>query len=221
MRKVIASTFISLDGVMQAPGGTEEDRSGGFKSGGWQAPFADESDDVAGAAMQKLLAPPYDLLLGRRTYEIFAAYWPFQDDPIGKGFTSARKYVATRTLKDLTWKNSVAIRDAATDVARLKQQDGPPLRIWGSGNLIQTLLKNGLIDEFTVLIYPVLLGKGKRLFADDAVSGSLTLTGSAISKRGVFIASYEPAGPVKTGTFVGDKPSEAEVQRREKVKREG
>src|SRR5262245_11208043 len=105
VRKVIVSTFVSLDGVMQAPGGTEEDRSGGFTFGGWQAPFADESDDVAGTAMQKLLAPPYDLLLGRRTYEIFAAYWPFQDDPIGKGFTSARKYVATRTLKDLTWKN--------------------------------------------------------------------------------------------------------------------
>jgi len=108
VRKVIVSTFVSLDGVMQAPGGTEEDRSGGFTFGGWQAPFADESDDVAGTAMQKLLAPPYDLLLGRRTYEIFAAYWPFQDDPIGKGFTSARKYVATRTLKDLTRKNSVA-----------------------------------------------------------------------------------------------------------------
>ena len=114
-----------------------------------------------------------------------------------------------------------AIRDAATDVARLKQQDGPPLRIWGSGNLIQTLLKNGLIDEFTMLIYPVLLGKGKRLFAEDTVSSSLTPTGSAISKRGVFIASYEPAGPVKTGTFGEDKSSEAEVQRREKMKREG
>jgi dihydrofolate reductase len=218
MRKVIAGTFVSLDGVMQAPGGRDEDPTGGFRFGGWTAPHW---DDALSKAMERTLAPPYDLLLGRKTYEIFAAYWPFQDDPIGKAFTGATKYVATRTLKDLTWKNSIAIRDAASDVARLKQQDGPPIQISGSSNLIQTLLRNDLIDEFNLLIFPVVFGKGKRLFGEGTIPAGLSLSDATASTTGVTIGTYRRAGPVKTGSFAADQPSKEELARREKMKREG
>src|SRR5579871_632763 len=159
MRKIIVATFVSLDGVMQAPGGPQEDPSGGFAFGGWTWAL---SDDVTGQAIGRVLTPPFDLLLGRKTYEIFAAYWPFQEGPIATAFAKAHKYVATRTLKDATWPSSTVLRDAAADVARLKQEDGPTLLIQGSSDLVQTLLAKDLIDEITLLIFPVVLGPGKR-----------------------------------------------------------
>jgi dihydrofolate reductase len=219
MRKVIASAFVSLDGVMQAPGGSEEDKSGGFKFGGWTWPLG---DDVLGQAMTRIFHDRFELLLGRKTYEIFAAYWPYKDDPIGKAFNQARKYVATRTLKDLKWKNSTAIRDAAADVARLKQEDGPNLLIQGSSDLLQTLLAKDLIDEITLLIYPVVLGSGKRFFGKGAIPANFTNADPKISTTGVVIGNYHRAGPVKSGTLPDDGPPSAdELARREKVKREG
>jgi dihydrofolate reductase len=218
MRKVIASAFVSLDGVMQAPGGPEEDPTGGFKFGGWTMPLF---DDVMGQAMGRIFSEKFDLLLGRKTYEIFAAYWPFQDDPFGKAFTDAKKYVATRTLKDLTWANSVAIRDAATDVARLKKESGPSLLVQGSSDLVQTLLAKDLIDELTLLTFPVVLGTGKKFFGKGTIPGNFTMVDPKISTTGVVIGNYHRAGAVKTAPVHTDEPSAAEVARRQKLKREG
>ncbi len=220
MRKVITGAMISLDGVMQAPGGPEEDPTGGFKFGGWVAPLFDEE---GGKAIDALLTPPYDLLLGRRTYEIFAAYWPFQseDEPIAKGFNAATKYVATRSGTPLTWKKSVALRDAAADVARLKKEDGPKLVTQGSCDLIQTLLAHDLIDELHVFTFPLVLGRGKRLFAEGTKPAALKLIDSKVSPTGVTISSYARAGAVKTGDFGSPQPSELELKRRERLKREG
>jgi dihydrofolate reductase len=222
MRKVIAGAFVSLDGVMQAPGGPEEDPTGGFKYGGWTAPYFDEA---VGAQMGELFSNPYDLLLGRKTYEIFAAHWPYAeggpDDEIAKQFNRITKYVATSSKAPLTWKNSVALHDLATDVRKLKQQDGPDLMIQGSANMIQTLLKHGLIDQFNLLIFPVVLGPGKRLFGEGTQGAELRLISSKTSPSGVTMNSYTPSGPVRTGSFAHDKPSEAEKARREKMKREG
>lgn len=203
MRKVIASTFLSLDGIMQAPGGPDEDRSGGFDHGGWIVPYADET---TGAVVGELFSRPYELLLGRRTYDIFAAYWPHQEEgghgDIARQFNATVKYVATHDPAALGWRNSVALSDPVADVARLKRQDGPDLVIQGSGTLIRTLLAAGLIDRFTLLIFPVLLGEGTRLFGPDAGSGALTLVRSQASASGVVINVYEPAGAVKTGSFL-------------------
>jgi dihydrofolate reductase len=219
MRKVVAGVFLSLDGVMQAPGGPEEDPTRGFQFGGWSFPYWDE---VMGQWMGNQLSAPYDLLLGRKTYEIFAAYWPYQqDDPIGKAFDRVTKYVVTTSKEPLTWQNSVALHDAVKDVAKLKQQDGPTLLIQGSSQLIQTLLTNGLIDEFRLMTFPVLLGKGKRLFGDGTIPVELKLIESRISTTGVVIAVYQPSGAVKHGSFAHDNPSAAEFARREKLKREG
>jgi dihydrofolate reductase len=220
MRKVITAAFVSLDGVMQAPGGPEEDPTGGFKHGGWVAPHVDE---VFGKAMDALCGPPFDLLLGRKTYEIFAAHWPYQgdDDPIAKRFNAITKYVATRSEIPLTWKGSVALHDAARDVARLKEQDGPNLVTQGSSGLIQTLLAHDLIDEILVLTFPILLGRGKRLFGEGARATALKLVESKVSTTGVTISSYRRAGAVATGDFSMHPPSQAEVKRREKMKREG
>jgi dihydrofolate reductase len=218
MRKVIASAFMSLDGVMQAPGAPEEDPTGGFKFGGWTMPLFDE---VMGQAMGRIFNEKFDLLLGRKTYEIFAAYWPYVDDPFGKAFTAAKKYVATRTLKDLTWQNSIPIRDAATDVARLKKESGPNILIQGSSNLVQSLLAKDLIDEITLLIFPVVLGSGKRFFGDGTIPRSFTLIDPKISTTGVVIGNYQRAGEVKTGSATTEAPSKAELARREKLKREG
>jgi dihydrofolate reductase len=222
MRKVIATVMVSLDGVMQAPGGPEEDPTGGFKYGGWTAPYF---DDVLGQAMGEAFSKPFDLLLGRKTYEIFAAYWPYAEggeyDSIAKPFNKTRKYVATRSSVPLTWNNSAAIHDAAVDVAKLKKEDGPDLLIQGSSDLIQTLLKNDLIDEINLLIFPVVLGSGKRLFGDGAKGAALKLERSKTSPSGVTLNTYTPAGAVKTGSFGLDKPSAAEVKRRERMKREG
>jgi dihydrofolate reductase len=220
MRKVITGAMISLDGVIQAPGGPDEDPSGGFRFGGWVAPLFDEE---FGKAIDALFAKPYDLLLGRKTYEIFAAYWPFQgeDEPIAKGFNAATKYVATRSGIPLTWKKSVALRDAAADVARLKKEDGPNLVTQGSSDLIQTLLAHDLIDELHVFTFPVLLGRGKRLFGEGTKPGTLKLVESKVTPSGATIGVYHRAGAVKTGDFGAQKPSDLELKRREKLKREG
>jgi dihydrofolate reductase len=220
MRKIITAAFVSLDGVMQAPGGPEEDPTGGFKYGGWVAPHVDE---VFGKAMDELFGAPFDLLLGRKTYEIFAAHWPYQsdDDPSAKRFNVITKYVATRSNMPLTWKRSVALHDAAVDVARLKKEDGPNLVTQGSSDLIQTLLAHGLIDELTVLTFPIVLGRGKRLFGERAKPTALKLVDSKVTPAGVTISSYRRGGEVATGDFAMHPPTEDEMKRREKMKRDG
>ena len=215
MRKVIAATFVSLDGVMQAPGGPEEDPAGGFALGGWTFHYW---DDVMGKAMGEAFSTPFDLLLGRRTYDIFAAHWPFTgDDPIGKAFTACTKYVATTSTEPLTWQNSVRLGDVAGDVARLKQGDGPDLLIQGSSRLIQTLLANRLIDEFKLMVFPVVLGAGKRLFGDGAIPTALKLVKTEASTTGVIMSTYVPAGEVAPGSFAMETPSAAELERRQKL----
>ena len=220
MRKLVAGVMMSLDGVMQAPGGPDEDPTGGFKFGGWVFPHFDE---VGGQAIDKLFAAPFDLLLGRKTYEIFAAYWPYMgpNDPIGQRFNQVTKYVATTSDMPLTWQNSVALHDAVRDLARLKQQDGPVLLTQGSTVLLQSLLKANLIDEFRLFIFPVILGRGKRLFGEGTIPAGLKLTESQVSPAGVMINTYVRAGDVKTGSFAQQNPSKEELQRRERLKKEG
>ncbi|MEI9421053.1 dihydrofolate reductase family protein [Mesorhizobium sp. Cs1299R1N1] len=216
MRKIIAATFVSLDGVMQAPGGPEEDPVGGFKFGGWTFHYFDE---VAGAAMDDLFSKPFALLLGRRTYDIFAAYWPYQKDAIADAFNPATKYVATHRPDTLTWQNTHALGpDIIAALRRLRQEDGPDLLIQGSGNLIQTLLANGLIDEIRLMTFPLLLGKGKRLFGDAAMPAAFKLVKSQASTTGVIMATYERAGEIEVGSFVTGKPSDAELERRKNWK---
>jgi dihydrofolate reductase len=217
MREVVAVTQSTLDGVMQAPGGPEEDPSGGFAYGGWSFPHLDE---VLQEALEAAFAKPMDLLLGRRTYEIFAAYWPYEEGPIADRLNSARKYVASRTLKSLDWDNSTLLEgDVATAVGALKQKDGPELQVYGSSELLQTLLLHGLVDEFRLWIAPVVLGRGKRLFGREAATG-LELVGSNVSTSGVIMATYRPAGEVPTGSFGFEEPSERELARREAMKAE-
>lgn len=223
MRKLIVLTFITLDGVMQAPGGPEEDTSGGFKYGGWVAGYW---DDTLNSVMGEQMAEPFDLLLGRKTYEIFAAYWPYvksdnPDNQIAGKFNSAQKYVASRTLKELDWNNSRLIKgDTVQEIRKLKEQNGPELQVYGSGNLIQTLLKNDLVDEFRLKIFPITLGTGKRLFANGTIPAGLKLIDSRTSTTGVMVANYERAGNVKTGSFAQETPTEAELARRERIKEE-
>lgn len=221
MRKVIVGAMVSLDGVMQAPGGPQEDPTGGFSYGGWVAPMVDE---VFGEEIDRLFSPPFDLLLGRKTYEIFAAHWPYAeggpDDAIARTFNSINKYVATRKGLELTWKGSVALRDAASDVARLKQEDGPALVTQGSTDLIHTLLASDLVDDINLFMFPVVLGAGKKLFGDGAKATAFRLTTSRVSPNGVVIAHYVRDGAVKTGDFAMDPPTPAELARREKMQRE-
>ncbi|MDK4714075.1 dihydrofolate reductase family protein [Rhizobium sp. CNPSo 4039] len=217
MRKVIAATFISLDGVMQAPGGPDEDPTGGFEYGGWVFPHADEE---TGKALFELFEKPFDLLLGRKTYDIFAAFWPFvgDDDPIGQRFNSVVKYVATRGDAELKWNKSQSLgKDVVAAIKELKTGEGPDLLIQGSGDLIQTLLRHGLIDEFKLVIFPVVLGSGKKLFAGGAVPAAMKLLRTQSSSSGVIFATYQPDGPVKTGSFVGPNPSEEEIERRKRL----
>ncbi|AID31921.1 dihydrofolate reductase [Mesorhizobium sp. USDA 4775] len=212
MRKIIAATFVSLDGVMQAPGGPEEDPVGGFKFGGWTFHYFDE---VGGAAMDELFSKPFALLLGRRTYDIFNAYWPYQKDPIADAFNPATKYVATHRPDTLTWQNTQWLgEDIVAALRRLSKQDGPDLLIQGSADLIQTLLANGLIDEIRLMIFPLLLGKGKRLFGDGAMPAAFKLVKSQTSSTGVIIATYERSGEIEVGSFVTGEPSVAELERR-------
>jgi dihydrofolate reductase len=226
MRKVIVGAFVSMDGVMQGPGGPDEDPTGGFKYGGWVAPMAD-TDPVFGEEIGGLFGQPYDLLLGRKTYEIFAAHWPYAeggpDDEIAKQFNRLTKYVATRKGDvDTSWDKTVVLNDAAKDVAKLKQGDGPTLITQGSTELVHTLLAAGLVDEIRVFTFPVLLGKGKRLFDATSQAAAYKLTHSKVSPNGLIAATYVPNGEVQHMTIRGaENPSKAELARREKMKREG
>jgi dihydrofolate reductase len=221
MRKVVTAAFVSLDGVMQAPGGPPEDPTGGFTHGGWTVNYWDEP---MGRFMGETFSSPFDLLLGRKTYEIFAAHWPFAEggDPTAELFNAATKYVATSSTEPLTWTNSVALRgDAAAEIAWLKQQDGPTLLTQGSSVLLQTLLAHDLIDEFRLLIFPLVPGPGKRLFGPGTKPGALKLAATTVSTTGVIMSVYDRAGAIRTGSFERQHPSEAEIARRERMKREG
>ena len=212
MRKLIVSTFLTLDGVMQAPGGPEEDTDGDFAFGGWSVNYW---DDKMGEVMDEAMSPPFDLLLGRKTYEIFAAYWPHATDDQGaKPLNDARKFVASRTLRSLDWSNSVLIEgEVAEGVAALKKEEGPELQVHGSGNLIQTLLRHELIDEFRLWTFPVVVGRGKRLFSDGTIPAGLKLVCNQLSTTGVVVAKYVPVGEVVTGSFALDEPIGAENER--------
>jgi dihydrofolate reductase len=200
MRKLIVSTFMTLDGVMQAPGGPGEDDDGGFAHGGWSVNYWDEQ---MGQVMGDATSKPFALVLGRRTYDIFAAHWPHASEEEGADtFNNATKYVASRGRPTLEWANSVLVEgDAADGIAALKEQDGPELQVHGSGNLIQTLMRHNLVDEYRLWTFPVVVGSGKRLFSDGAVPSGLTLVNSTVSTTGVVIATYQPAGELVTGTF--------------------
>jgi len=198
MRKIMVLTFISLDGVMQAPGGPGEDDSGNFKYGGWTVPYFDDS---LGEIMTEQMSHPFDLLLGRKTFEIFAAYWPHHEDE-GAGINKATKYVASNTLTTHQWSKSVFLSgDVVQEIKRLKEQDAPELQVHGSSNLIQTLLEHDLIDEFWLKIFPVTLGMGKRLFDKGTIPASFELIEAQPLPSGVMIANYKRAGEVKTGSF--------------------
>ena len=224
MRKIVVGAFVSLDGVMQAPGGPEEDPTGGFRFGGWTVPY---SDDVTGAAVGETFSVPFDLLLGRKTYDIFAAYWPYvRMDPkagdfealnveIARRFNATTKYVATHRPESLTWQNS---RGLGTDVIgtlrELKKQDGPTLLTQGSSELVHRLLAHDLVDELRLLTYPLVLGRGKRLFGADAAPAAFRLVTSKVAPNGAVIATYTRAGEVKTGSFAMEQPRAAELERR-------
>jgi dihydrofolate reductase len=195
MRKIIAITQVTLDGVMQAPGGPEEDPSNGFTHGGWAMPFV---DDAAHQVIGEIIAGEFDMLLGRRTYGIFAGYWPNQgDNPIAKAFNKATKYVVTRSLDRFDWEKSQRIDgDVVEEVRRLKTSDGPALHIWGSIELLQTLIAADLVDEYRIWIFPVVLGEGKRLFENGVPPRGLTLVETRSTPRGVLVSTYHPAGPL-------------------------
>ena len=195
MREVVVLTFVSLDGVMQAPGGKGEDPSGGFDLERWTVPYFDE---VVGDEMTKQMGQPFDLLLGRKTYEIFASYWPHHDSPINE----AKKYVVSNSAINTDWEETIQIKgDVVAEIENLKHQDGPMLQVHGSSNLIQTLLANDLADELWLKVFPVTLGKGKRLFGEGTIPAAFKLTDSQVSPSGVTIASYRRDGEVKLGSF--------------------
>jgi dihydrofolate reductase len=201
MRKIITTTFVTLDGVMQAPGGPKEDTSNGFAYGGWSANYWDK---IMGDIMTGFMNIPFELLLGKTTYDIFAAYWPKanRDSEVAIPFNATKKYVVSHKPQELSWNNSELITgDVVTAIKKLKNESGPDLWIHGSGNLIQTLLKNKLIDRMHVWIFPVTVGNGKRLFAEGTQAEGLKLIDSKISTTGVIIATYEPEGPIKVGTI--------------------
>jgi dihydrofolate reductase len=228
MRRIITTAFTSLDGVIQAPGGPQEDPTGGFEYGGWTTTYGDEA---IGAAIGEEMSRPFDLLLGRNTYDIFAAHWPYiATDPssdgyepgeagIARTFNDTTKYVATHEPDTLDWENSQWLgKDAIASVRGLKKEDGPALRIWGSSNLVQQLLAADLVDEFQLMIYPLVFGKGKRLFGDGTMPAALRLEKSQASASGVIIATYRRNGVIRTGTFQRAEPSKAELERRRKLK---
>lgn len=219
MRKIIGGVFQSLDGVIQAPGGPTEDPTGGFQLGGWTATFWDEK---MGAAMGGVFGAPFDLLLGRKTYEIFAAHWPYvpEGDPFGATFTKAAKYVLTSGSEKLEWQNSHRLANIDA-VKKLKSEGGPDLLIQGSSTLYPQLFAANLVDRLFVMTFPVVLGKGKRLFGEGTSSIGMKLASSDVSTTGVVIATYEPAGKVPVGSFALPNPSAAELKRRERMVREG
>jgi dihydrofolate reductase len=213
MRTLTINTFMSLDGVMQAPGGPEEDPTGGFAYGGWATTYF---DDEMMARMSE--SAPYELLLGRGTYEIFAAHWPYDEGPIADQLNSTRKHVASTTLEQVEWSNSTLIEgDVAEYVAGLKRQDGPEIQVHGSAGLIQTLLAHDLVDELRVWIFPLVLGTGKRLFGDGARAAALELVDSRVSKTGVTINVYRRGGELELGSFEFEEPTEAELARRRRL----
>jgi dihydrofolate reductase len=213
MRRILVNTFLSLDGVMQAPGGPGEDPSGGFELEGWSVNYW---DDLMGQQMGETMRTPFDLLLGRKTYEIFAAHWPHATDDQGAApLNNATKYVVTTTLERADWQPSHLIKgDVVRQIQRLKEQDGPELQVHGSSNLLQTLIKHELVDQYNLWVFPVLLGRGKRLFGDGAIPAGLRLIDSKTSSTGVIIATYEPAGAITPGSFALEQPTESEVERR-------
>jgi len=198
MRKIVVLMMVSLDGVMQAPGGPDEDTSSDFKYGGWTAPYADES---FGPILNTELSVPFDLLLGRKTYEIWNAFWPKQTGPIADPFNKAKKYVVSDKGVDLTWKESILIHDdVVAKIKALKAEDGPVFHVWGSSMLLQTLLKNDLVDELRLRTYPVTIGTGKRLFGEGTIPATFELMDSQTLSSGVILANYKRAGELKTGS---------------------
>jgi dihydrofolate reductase len=213
MRILAVNTFMSLDGVMQAPGGPDEDPTGGFAHGGWAVNYFDDE-----MLRRMAEADAYELLLGRGTYEIFAAHWPYDEGPIADRLNSIRKHVASTTLERTEWNNSTLIGgDVADYVAALKREDGPAIEVHGSPGLIQTLLEHDLIDEYRVWIFPVTLGAGKRLFGSGTIPAALKLIDSAVSKTGVTINTYTPAGAIDPGSMEFDEPTNAEIERRRRL----
>jgi dihydrofolate reductase len=199
MRKLVVMTFITLDGVMQAPGGPKEDTSGGFKHGGWTVPYFDE---FLGKVMAEQMGRPFDLLLGRETYDLFASYWPKQKEEGASGINNATKYVVSTRPMKTDWKTTVPIRrNVVKEIEKLKKSDGPELQVHGSANFIQTLLKHDLVDEFWLKIFPITLGKGKHLFAEGTIPATFILSKSMILPNGVIVANYTRAGSVRTGSF--------------------
>lgn len=197
MRKIIVLEHISLDGVIQAPGGPEEDQSGGFAHGGWSASY---SDPLVGAALRKQMNSSFDLLLGRKTFDIWEPYWPHHAD-VWPNVNKATKYIASNTLTNSEWQPSVFLSgDVAEKVAQIKQQPGPDLHIWGSSNLLQTLIKHNLVDTFWLMIYPITLGSGKRLFAEGTIPAAFKVTESIVGSSGVIVMNYERAGAISTGS---------------------
>ncbi len=217
MRKLIVSAFASLDGIMQAPGGPEEDPTGGFALGGWMFSYADESMDISASGFD---GKDRELVLGRRTYQIFEAFWPYQPDdhPVAKTLNAAKKHVASRTLTTLHWNNSTLLDgDVVPAIIALKAQPGPDLQMIGSGNLIQSLQAASLIDEYNVWTFPVVLGRGKRLFSETARPSALRLVRSRISTTGVVMSTYVPGGDIQPGSFASAAPSKRESARRKEM----
>lgn len=230
MRDVVVNAFVTLDGVMQAPGGPDEDPTGGFVHGGWSVNYWDDS---MAKVMAEWMAEPFDLLLGRRTYEIFAAHWPHAgqgarddlggtaseiEDPAAEALNSARKYVVSRTLRTVDWNNSALLEgDVGEAVAKLKTEDGPMLAVHGSSGLIQTLLARDLVDEIRVWTFPVTVGRGKRLFGDGTRARAFRVFASTKSSTGVVITTYRRAGEIDRGSFAFDTPTDDEVARRQRL----
>ncbi len=220
MRRIVVATFISLDGVMQAPGGPKEDPTGGFAFGGWTAPYFDEA---LGASLGEIFGRPFDLLLGRKTYEIFAAHWPYSTDPndapIAETFNKATKYVASRSNLNLPWQNSQWLgADVVASLRKIKSAEGPDLLVQGSSDFLQTLWSAGLVDELSTLTFPIVLGKGKQLFGSGAAPMALKLVKAQSYPTGVVVANYRPDGAVKTGDFQLPEASEAELERRRNLR---
>ena len=218
MRKLVVNTFLTLDGVMQAPGGPEEDPTGGFTLGGWSM---NHWDEAMGEVMNRSTGKQFDLLLGRKTYEIFAAYWPHSTEDGADQLNQAHKYVATTTLKSADWDETTILDgDVVAQIAELKEQDGPEIQVHGSSDLIQTLLENSLVDEFRLMIFPIVIGKGKRLFGEGTVPSTFTVSDSSTSSTGVVMATYVPAGGVEPESAALGEPTDQELMRREKLKTE-
>jgi dihydrofolate reductase len=223
MRRIIVGAMVSMDGVMQAPGGPTEDPTKGFQFGGWVMPYFDQ---VGGEELDRLFSERFDLLLGRKTYEIFAGYWPYYDENAPHGgiatlFNGIKKYAVSRSGEvDTGWQGTVLLRDIA-DVKRVREEDGPDLVTQGSTELVHALLANDLVDAMTIFTVPAVLGGGKRLFADGSAPHSYSLRRSRVSSTGVMIAHYERAGDIRIGDTALDSPSDRERARRERIKREG